>query len=437
MNCRTTDSPALRPRHQRRGSAYLFVLGISMIVTVLGLGTLTLSRITTRTATEGNDWETAGTLAFSAIEQALSSLNAAAAASPTGWRSGYTSGQTVLTQAVSSGGTFSWTIKDETDGNLSADYLRSFRLYGVGKKGNVTRVYSVQVCPGGSALDVLRTAVHTSDSLTFTGNSEAGNGPLSTNSVAKLSGTVDGAIEAASVSGSAAGTQVLTVPAPAKTMPSSTVFDNYAASATSIDYNLISGGKIDKCVISPASNPFGATNPKGIYLITVPSGKKLVLNQCRFVGSLLIKGLGNNALQLDGPVLMEPAFDAMPTLIISAPGSSLVINGSDSWLSESTNSTNFNPASTPYGTESNSNTTDDFPPQYRGVFHIMVGSSGNVNFNNNAYGWGTFIADCPVKTSGQTTFVQNSSYQTNPPVGYASGDVLNVVPGTWKWDAPP
>jgi hypothetical protein len=407
-----------------------------MIVTVLGLGALTLSRVTAKATVENNDWETAGTLAFSAVEQSMSVLNAAAAAAPSGWRSAYTSGQTAFTQTVS-GGSFSWTIKDEVDGVLTADYLRSFRVYGVGKKGNVTRVYSVQVVPAGSALDVLRTALHTADMLTLGGNCEAGNGPFSSNTAVKLSGTVDGTIEAASISDTATGTQYLTIPSPAKAMPSSTVFDNYASSATSIDYNAISGGQVTKCLISPASNPYGATNPKGIYLITMPSGKKLVFSQCRFVGTLLIKSTGKVTLQFDGPTLMEPAAAGMPTVIVSAPGTDLVINGQDSWLSEATNGVNFNPAGTPFGTDSNTNMTDDFPPQYRGVFHMMLGSSGTVTFNNNAYVWGTFIADCKVTTTGQTTFVQNSSYQTNPPFGYASGDVLNVVPGTWKWDAPP
>ncbi|MDB5326340.1 MAG: hypothetical protein JWM57_1909, partial [Phycisphaerales bacterium] len=246
------------PWPARRGSAYVFVLGITLIVTVLGMGALTLSRVSARAVTDGNDWETAGSLAFSATEQAMSTLNAAAAASSSGWRSVYTSGQVAFTQTVGRG-QFKWVIKDETDGNLSADYLRSFRLYGVGTVGNVTRVYSVQVAPGGSPLDVLRTAMHSSNSLILSGTTQAGNGPYSSNGAVQLSGTVVGAIEGASTSGSASGTQTITTTS-AKPMPAATVLNDLLPNATTLNY-AVTGSTIQNCLISPTSNPYGAANP--------------------------------------------------------------------------------------------------------------------------------------------------------------------------------
>ena len=159
-------SVSMRSRRYR-GSAYVFVLGITLIVTVMGMGALTLSRVTAKSTGQANDWEYAGTLAFSATEHAMSTLNAAAAASPAGWRANYTSRQTVFSQTIGRG-TFSWALKDEVDGNLSADYLRPYRIYGIGTVGSVTRVYSVQVIPTGAPLDVLRTALHSNSTIKLT-----------------------------------------------------------------------------------------------------------------------------------------------------------------------------------------------------------------------------------------------------------------------------
>ena len=195
MKC-LSDILAVASRRSRRrnGSAYVFVLGITLIITVLGMGALTVARVAGESAAAANDWEAAGALAFSATEDAVSVLNAAAAASPTTWRASYVSGGTAFSKAVGRG-TMSWALKDETDGNLSADYLRPIRIYGIGAVGRATRVYSVRVIPAGTALDVLRTALHSASTIKLTGSARAVNGPISSNSSIQLSGTVNAAIE--------------------------------------------------------------------------------------------------------------------------------------------------------------------------------------------------------------------------------------------------
>ena len=427
--------PAKTPPHDRRGSAYFFVLGITLLVTVLGMGALTLSRVSARVASDGNDWETAGVLAYSAVEHAISTLNSVAAASPSGWRGNYTSGQIAFTQIVGRG-KFSWTLKDEIDGNLSSDYLHPVRIYGIGTVGNVTRVYSAQIAPGGSPLDVLRTATHSSVSVELTGKSQANYGPISSNGLVKLSGTVNAAIEAGSTSGSASGTQAITAPASAKTMPSTTIFDTLAADATVIDYNVASG-KIDKCLLSPAVNPYGTPNAKGLYLITVPAGKKLTITRARIVGTLLIRSTSAASVDVTGPVLWEPGPLRTPLLLASMVNGDIKITGNPDWLAESDAGINLNPASTPFAGTSNTNATDDYPPQYRGIIHCMLGSGGKLELAANVYVSGTVIADCPVKTTAMSTLLQDSSIYANPPFGYATGDAMTLVPGTWRWDTLP
>jgi len=412
-------------------------MGITLIVTVLGLGALTLSRVSGKAVGEGNDWEAAGDLAFAATEHAISYINAAAAASPSTWRAAYTSRQTAFTQPMGRG-TFSWALKDEVDGNLSADYLRPFRIYGIGVVGSVTRVYSVQVIPAGSPLDVLRTALHSSSTVTLTGNAQAVNGPISSNSTVSLSGTVNGAIEALATTGGAAGTQTITAPAPAKTMPSTTIFSDLSQNATVINYNsLPGGGTIQNCLLSSASNPYGTPNPNGIYYIALPGNQTLTITNCRIVGTLLISAPSADKVNIQGPVEWEAGSAGYPILIVSGSNCQVTIAGNPTWLSESQAGVNFDPPGTPYQGQSDNDMADDYPPQYRGIIHVMGGSSSSVQLNANAYIWGTLIADCPVKTTAQCTLVQNPAIYANPPLGYATGNAMAEVPGSWRWDTLP
>ena len=58
-------------RARRKGSAYILILGVSMILMIIGLSALTLSRVTTRTLRADNDWAEAQRVAVSGAEQAL------------------------------------------------------------------------------------------------------------------------------------------------------------------------------------------------------------------------------------------------------------------------------------------------------------------------------------------------------------------------------
>lgn len=421
---------------RRRGSAYVFVLGISLIVTVLGMGALTLSRVSGKATGQGNDWEAAGDLAFSATEHAISYVNAAAAVSPSTWRNAFTSRQTAFTQPMGRG-SFSWALKDEVDGNLSEDYLRPFRVYGIGTVGSVTRIYSVQVIPAGTPLDVLRTALHSNSTVTLTGNAQAVNGPISSNSTVSLSGNVNGAIEALSTTGTAQGTQTITAPAPAKAMPSTTIFNDLLQNATAINYNSLTGGNLQNCLLSSTSNPYGTPNPHGIYAISMPGNTTLKITNCRIVGTFLITAPNKDNIQVQGPVEWEPSSGGYPILLVSGSNCQVTIAGNPTWLSESACATNFDPPGTPYQGQTDTDTVDDYPPQYRGIIHIMGGSSSTVQLNANTYIRGTLIADCPVTTTAECTLIQNPSIYANPPLGYATGNAMAEVPGSWRWDTLP
>jgi hypothetical protein len=424
---------------RRRGSAFVLVVAVALLVTAVSMAALLSARITGRTESSANDWDEAGTLASAAVEHALSYLNAAASASPSGWRTGYVSNQTVLTQHMGRG-TFSWALRDEVDGNIQFSYLRPVRIYGTGVVNAATRVYSVQVIPGGSPLDVLRTAMHAAGAVQLYGQGIAGNGPISSNTYILLTGQLYAALEAPAFYGHAYGSVQETVFG-SKTMPVADVFTEYSANATAFPYTAIEHGNsgnatLQNCLLSAAVNPYGPTAANGVYLITMPKTGTFTINNCRICATLLISAPANSTINLDGPILWEPPQSNYPILIITGSNLQVNIQGSSNWLSEAQAQCNFNPSSNPFEGASDTNMTDWFPPQYRGLIHV-IGSTNTVQLQSNAYIHGTLITDGTIQASGQTTTLQNSALYSNPPYGYAIGNQLIIVPGSWRWDTIP
>jgi type II secretory pathway component PulK len=73
---------------RRRGSAYVMVLVLGIILAVIGAASVAVSRGTMRTMTDSKDWGEAQSLAFSGVEHALLKLNL-----DSNWRTTF-SGQT-------------------------------------------------------------------------------------------------------------------------------------------------------------------------------------------------------------------------------------------------------------------------------------------------------------------------------------------------------
>ena len=107
---------------RRRGSVYILVLGMAMLVTVAGLSVLTFARLKGREILWSNHSKEAGVLAEAAVEWALIRLTA-----DTNWRTTYTNG--VETSAVAFGnGTISFKLLDETDGDLADENADPVRI---------------------------------------------------------------------------------------------------------------------------------------------------------------------------------------------------------------------------------------------------------------------------------------------------------------------
>ena len=136
----------LFPRRARRdrGSAYVFLLMVALLVTIIAFAAATSARVQNRAQAAGRDWEDAGLEAFSAIEHAITTINS----TPT-WRTVYVSGS--ATPSVQFGrGSFEWKLVDEIDGDLANRTSDPARLYGIGHAGIAIRIYSVLLEPSGA-----------------------------------------------------------------------------------------------------------------------------------------------------------------------------------------------------------------------------------------------------------------------------------------------
>jgi hypothetical protein len=291
-----------------------------------------------------------------------------------------------------------------------------------------TRVYSVQVVPAGSPLDVLRCGMHANGNVTINGTVIAGNGPISCNAQMNTGSKVYGNVETKTQSGSSNNVVGTLTTNLTKTMPSSGLYNLYLSKATAMSWGQVSNpSPMSPKLLTSTNDPYGATNAEGIYSISVPNGTSTFkIGSCRIKGTLLIS-MNSGTLTITGPILWEPTRPDYPILIVKGTTVNVVIQGSTTWLSESTIGMDLN---------GNGTTTDDLPPQYRGVIHV-IGSGTSVTVNNNAFIKGLLVTDGALTTSGTATFIADTSLQSRPPMGYGQGDQLMIVPGSWIWDAPP
>ncbi len=130
----------------RRGSAYLLVLAVSMVIVMLGVTSSHLMRIRSADARLSEDEARAALLARSAIEVTIRALN-----DNPSWRTSHTHDQWSSTPITIDDGSFIYKLTDE-DGDLADDSADDVRLTVSATRGQATRLYSVLLRPsGGSA----------------------------------------------------------------------------------------------------------------------------------------------------------------------------------------------------------------------------------------------------------------------------------------------
>jgi hypothetical protein len=429
------DAPYEKPHHgthPRAGYLYVAVMVTATLVGLVGLSAVSVARLNLRTTTRTVDSSSADFLAQSAVEHALAVLK-----NDPAWRTTYLNNTEYPSTPISlNGGTITWKLVDP-DTSLFDDDSDTVRIYGIGRQGSATSVQSVQLYPTENPLSCTEAAFHcagnvslgllinwtTDDEISTNGNLAADAYGTSLTGNAYAAGTITGSVSGTKTSGAAA-----------RRMPGSSVLDYYKARGTWVDINalpLASGKRmIEKTIVGPATTPWGATNSAGIYVIDC-GGQNLEIKNSRILGTLVVLNPGTSCLT-SSAVHWDTVVPNLPALLVDG---NFLIEHSSSDLNEGDLSTNFNPDGTPYEDQVDSDTNDQYDSEINGLVYTSGKLTVLAAFSR-AHVNGSVICNSSSCVSA-ATFNHKSVFQNFPPPGFASGSLMEIIPGTWRRDVLP
>lgn len=384
----------------RRGSAYVLVLGAAMIVTMIGVGGAIASRAARKAAQLDSDGAALTHAAMGGLRAAAGSAQNSVA-----WRSA-AKAAAPLSLTVD-GIAISTTVSDPDDADLSNDLTGRVRFLATATKGQARRLVTMTLEPDDTLTDALSSAIHSNGNITVaTGAILMSTGRVSTNG-AVSGGTIRADVAAVgAISGTISGTQ--TTLASAFTMPSG-LEARYEAIGTTIPLSSFSGRKIDKNVLGPAKNPFGSTNPLGVYVIDC-AGNDFEVRDSRLNCTLVLKNC--TKLTLSSGVLWTAPRSDWPLVICSGPIHSDLVAAN---LSEVTTGTNFNPTNMAYQGSTDSDKVDSYPSMLQGIVY----SSSDFSINSGVMTLeGTAIFGGEIKLVGSSSLRIRYKCDSAPP-GFA------------------
>lgn len=227
---------------------------------------------------------------------------------------------------------------------------------------------------------------------------------------------------------------------PKRDLPdTSSVFDYYNSNGQQIPVTSLPtvGAQrfLEEVLLSPESNPFGATNEEGVYVIHC-HGDPLVIRNCRIVGTLVVIDCGQNSC-IEGSICMEPALDYFPSLLVK---DSFDFKFTQTNLEESSFGVNFNPVSTPFpylngaGNNDDTDYTDSYPSRITGLVYVrnkLKIPGGAPTFHGCVVTGGEFELQ-----SATVTLKYRGLWSKFPPPGFTVGDTMDISAGTWRRETP-
>ena len=133
---------------ERRGSAYILVLSVSMIVVVIGLSGLMVSRIEQRSASASSDMTAARAHALAAVEMGLFAIEA----DPLNWRESFDSGNLPTDMPIATG-TLTLLATDPGDGDLTNNAADPVLFTAIGVDGAARHKLQVTITFAGGVAD--------------------------------------------------------------------------------------------------------------------------------------------------------------------------------------------------------------------------------------------------------------------------------------------
>lgn len=412
---------------RRRGGVYVAVLGSAMMTSVIGLSALMLVRAERQAVAGAGDMLEAKFLAQSATEMAQLYIRMY----EDDWRDTFRLGIWAADFALGTG-TFTVEATDPVDGDLKNSLADPLLLTGTGAVGSARYKLQATLVPVNEAVGALGVSAHAGANLVFTGfpligtivNSNQKIG-ANENSTASLS-TITAAVE---VSGNAAGLLYIPLPqsgVPLRSMPAANAFDYYVTNGVAINYaSLPSGGggrTMEEIVLSPNSNPYGAKDSEGIYILNC-QGARLRIRDTRIVGTLVV--LNHSGFTVEDSVLWQPAISNYPSLLVQG-GLDLIIDNAT--LKEG-GSVNYNPPGTPYAGVSDNDMLDSYPSR----IHGLVYATGQILTDNNVTVQGVLVAGGNLRVQGTLSLTYDATFYDDPPPGFgAPTTTMELSPGSWR-----
>lgn len=364
---------------------YLTVLSVCMLVTVIGIGSLIVTRQQRLAVETTDDMDLARDAARSGIDIARYLI-----ASDPNWRTDYSNGTWQTSKFR--GQQVAIAVTDPADANLSNCLSDPVLVTATGMSGTATQMMRATLTGDLKPLSCLVAALTVNGALTVKGSGISSDGlvscattisggaPLNANAEANLITDLNGS----------GGRAILSTP---RAVPASTVFDYYKTFGTPIDYNMISGD-IKGVTLSPASNPWGTPNARGIYVVDC-GGKTFKLEDCTINGTLVILNCKSDS-QVKGSPILNGLTPNQPTLLVQG---SFSIN------------------------------TDSYPEVLNGPIYV----SGSLTVSANATVADPIIVGGDCTINGGLTISYDPSAYNNPPEGFYQLPVnMKLSPGTWK-----
>ena len=390
MNVHITTHQAMAPpqrRHSARGGfLYVAVLMISLIVMASVAAALTISTASLRGESARADRLESLQLAESEIHRLAALMSESA-----DWRTDTNNNQFSNWRSVKVDNAAMDNLQVrhrlvDSDGDLADDPTDPVELTVHAKVGRSQAAVSVQLESAPVPLDLLNYSVTSERSLKFDKNA---GGVLSCERPVQVGHNCDGAYHG-----------ILTTPrlecdgniqitlrgdrtSDSITLPSEDVLDYYVDRGTEIRTDAIDaaigheaqGGDLvlrDQ-LLSANDNPFGNTNPDGIYWIDCHH-RKVKIFHCRFHATVVF--VNANKVEIEDSVLWS--YPTTPDVMIAAD-SEIKFKNIRTPLHERNRNKNFNPSSTPFReTLSDSSQDDEYPLELRGIIY----STGNVKFEH-------------------------------------------------------
>ncbi len=416
----------MNSRTKCSGTVYISVLCVALIVGIMASAAMSIVRVERRVEAAHSDHQQAQILARSGVEFGVNWINRHAA-----WRNAILP-DVAQTQNAWNDGTISWDASD-TDGDFDDDLQDVITVTGVGRLDEATLAEQVLLMPTGAPISCLEAAACVATNV-HAGNASIVNGTGLLTANGEIDGsnaTFDIDVETASEVEDGNFTQTVTEDASPRELPNEHVFTYYQSTGTWIPIASIpldgSTREIRGQLFSPARNPYGRTNPEGIYVVDC-LGETLIVEQSRIVGTLVLLNPGAGS-GITSSALLEPVAANRPVLMVDGDFTLSTSTGNVETLSEATSGINLNPADTPYNGDDDSDIADVLPSKLVGLVYI----GGTTTFTGYTTVDGCLVTGALyVNNSVRLRLNYDDQCFRNPPPGFAAGDPMEVIPGTWQ-----